>query len=69
MLRERLNCAEGFFEWMHRSARPSPEKTLRLKSWRLVMNAERRAFFAGTLKYNVNRQDEAISGSFRPVRI
>ena len=33
------------------------------------MDAERRAFFAGTMRYNVSEQDGAISGNFRPVPI
>lgn len=48
-----LNCAEGFFTWMMGQPSVSRED-VEIKILELVMDAERRAFFAGTMKYNVN---------------
>ena len=48
-----LNCANGFFEWMKGQAAVSRED-VEIKILELVMDAERRAFFAGTMKYNIN---------------
>ena len=48
-----LNCAEGFFTWMLGQPSVSRED-VEIKILELVMDAERRAFFAGTMKYNVN---------------
>lgn len=47
------NCAEQFFEWM--LAQPSvTREDVEIKILELVIDAERRAFFAGALKYNFN---------------
>ena len=60
-----MNCAEGFFEWMH-SQQAVTREDIEIKILEMVMNAERRAFFAGTLKYNVNsRAQEYINENFR----
>lgn len=42
-----MNCAEGFFEWMH-SQQTVTREDIEIKILEMVMNAERRAFFAGT---------------------
>lgn len=54
-----MNCAEGFFEWMH-SQQTVTREDIEIKILEMVMNAERRAFFAGTLKYNVNSRRSYI---------
>ena len=54
-----MNCAEGFFEWMH-SQQAVTREDIEIKILEMVMNAERRAFFAGTLKYNVNSRRSYI---------
>lgn len=48
-----LNCANEFFEWMEGQSAVSRED-VEIKILELVMDAERRAFFAGTMKYNIN---------------
>ena len=48
-----LNCANGFFEWMNGQTGVSRED-VEIKILELVMDAERRAFFAGTMRYNIN---------------
>lgn len=47
------NCAEQFFEWMRMQSSVTRED-VEIKILELVMDAERRAFFAGALKYNFN---------------
>ena len=54
-----MNCAEGFFEWMY-SQQTVTREDIEIKILEMVMNAERRAFFAGTLKYNVNSRRSYI---------
>ena len=48
-----LNCADGFFEWMKGQTVVSRED-MEIKILELVMDAERRAFFAGTMRYNIS---------------
>lgn len=49
----------GIFEWMH-SQQAVTREDIEIKILEMVMNAERRAFFAGTLKYNVNSRRSYI---------
>ncbi len=48
-----LNCADSFFEWMRKQNAVTRED-VEIKILEMVMDAERRAFFAGAMKYNFN---------------
>ena len=48
-----LSCGEEFFRWMADQTGTDPED-MQIKILELVMGVEKRAFFAGTVKYAIN---------------
>jgi len=48
-----LSCGEEFFRWMADQPGTDPED-MQIKILELVMGVEKRAFFAGTVKYAIN---------------